>query len=78
MPCRIGIATDHRERHAYWRTHVYGLRNWRVVATCRTRREAREYVDRYARNFGCRICTPAAGGGGPWHVYRFDYTRERP
>lgn len=77
MPCRVGITTDLEVRKRQWERKVVGLKNWRILKECLTRKEAQEYEDWYKKRYGC----VAFGGGntakGPWYVYRFDYIRKR-
>jgi hypothetical protein len=77
MPCRVGITTDPNTRREQWRDQVVGFKNWRILSRFRNRAEAQKYEDRYARTYGCHAHPGGADAPGIWHVYRFDYTRER-
>lgn len=77
MPCRVGITTDPEERKAYWRNRVVGFSNWRILKTFRSRRRAQQYERRYAEKHGCKAYAGGRETPGRWHVYRFNYTRER-
>lgn len=77
MPCRVGITTRPGERKAEWERSVVGLRNWRILGTYSTKREAQDHEDRYARQNGCQASHGGGDGVGRWSVYRFDYTRTK-
>jgi len=77
MPCRVGITTDLEGRRAYWERRVVGLTGWRVLGTYPTHQEAQAHEDRYARQSGCQAWPGGPDAPGAWHVYRFDYIRER-
>ncbi len=78
MPCRVGITTDPERRKAYWESKVYGLTNWRLLKSYRSRAKAQEHEERYAARYNCQASPGGNDAGGTWHVYRFDYTRTRP
>ena len=77
MPCRAGITTRPEERRAEWERQVVGLTNWRILGTYRSRQEAQAHENRYAQQTGCRAGAGGSDAPGLWHVYRFDYIRER-
>jgi hypothetical protein len=77
MPCRVGITTDPDTRKASWENKVYGLTNWRILATYRSREKAQEHETRYAERYDCQASPGGAEAGGCWYVYRFDYTRTK-
>lgn len=77
MPCRVGITTNLKKRKSYWESKVVGLKNWRVLGTYNSRKNAQDHEDSYAQSFGCEAHHGGKDKPGPWHVYRFDYTRRR-
>lgn len=77
MPCRVGITTDPETRKAYWERQVVGLDGWRILAQYTSRDKAQEHETQYAERNGCQAKAGGADAPGPWHVYRFDYTRTR-
>ena len=77
MPCRVGITTDLGERRTYWENRVVGLTNWRILKSFRSREAAQQYENEYAARYGCHAYHGGADAPGMWHVYRFDYIRER-
>lgn len=74
MPCRIGITTDPEDRRRYWQGQHPRLRNWTIVKSGLTQRQAQAEEERLAARHNC-----VAHAGGPkiagrkWSVYRFDY-----
>lgn len=77
MPCRVGITTDPVTRKVTWESKVAGLKNWRILASYRSREEAQAHETRYAQRSGCQAAPGGAEAGGTWYVYRFDYTRTK-
>ncbi len=77
MPCRVGITTRPEERRAEWENKVVGLSNWRILNSYPTKQQAQQHEDRYAVQTGCKASHGGPDAPGLWHVYRFDYLRER-
>ena len=75
MPCRVGITTNPERRKAQWESKVYGMKNWRILKSYRSRERAQEHENRYAAQYGCQASPGGNEAGGMWHVYRFEYTR---
>jgi hypothetical protein len=77
MPCRVGITTDPNTRKTYWESHVIGFKNWRIVTKFKSKEKAQAYEKWYASRYNCRAHAGGPDTPGTWHVYRFDYIRER-
>ena len=77
MPWRVGITTNLEARKAAWQSKVVGMKNWRKLKTFSSRKEAQEYETWYANKYKCQASPGGASARGPWHVYRFDYTRTK-
>ena len=77
MPCRVGITTDADVRRSFWENQVIGLTNWRILGKYMNREKAQQHETQYALTSGCHAHAGGADATGPWHVYRFDYTRTR-
>ena len=77
MPCRVGITTDPDARRSFWENQVIGLTNWRILGKYMNREKAQQHETQYALTSGCQSHAGGADATGPWHVYRFDYTRTR-
>lgn len=76
MPCRVGITTDPETRKAYWKTKVVGFKDWRILKSFRSRKQAQEYETWYANRYGCKSAPGGADASGTQYVYRFDYTKD--
>jgi hypothetical protein len=77
MPIRVGITTDPKARKVAWEKKVVGLKNWRVLASYKNKEDAQKRETGYAKRNKCHSSPNGAKGNGPWHVYRFDYTRRK-
>ena len=76
MACRVGITTDPEKRKRDWEREHPSLRNWRILASGLTKKEAQNLETRLAKEQGCKN---HPGGRNtddptkPWSVYRFEY-----
>lgn len=74
MNCRVGMTTDVEERKRYWKNQKPNLRDWKILGTYNTKREAQEAEKRFAQKYGCD-CHPGGRGNAhaKWYVYKFNY-----
>ena len=73
MVCRVGITTTPEARKQCWQRRCKGVRNWKTVHRCNSKREAQRVEEHFARQHGCDSWPGGAGAEREsWNVYHFE------
>ena len=72
MKCRVGITTDVARRKNEHKAKYPTLKNWNILASGLTRKQAQDLEDKEAAK-GCDASAGGRDAGGSWSVYKFNY-----
>ena len=74
MACRIGMTTNLEDRKKHWEGKCKNLRDWQILETHNSKKNAQAAEIRLAKQKGCDY---HPGGSGPdyaiWYVYGFNF-----